>query len=210
MGVPNDADDAEHPKYGYLADGDQSVDEEAVEDYGVGYGAYTFQLKDEVSGAVGSVIEESIRTQTALVESWSETMDWALDDPDDGLDGVVRAYEVWMDAAADGFERVRDAAEGDEVDVEGFRDAYLRAANDAASEMLETNAFAAATGQSVAEALDAKQRADESAEETLHIGLATEGDVREVGERLVELERRQHAVEEKLDRVLDALTDGDA
>jgi BMFP domain-containing protein YqiC len=37
------------------------------------------------------------------------------------------------------------------------------------------------------------------------MGMATRDDVEEVGERLVELERRQHDVEEKLDRVLDAV-----
>jgi hypothetical protein len=34
------------------------------------------------------------------------------------------------------------------------------------------------------------------------MGFATTRDVEEVGERLVELERRQHAVEKKLDELL--------
>ena len=37
------------------------------------------------------------------------------------------------------------------------------------------------------------------------MGMATRGDVEEVGERLVELERRQHNLEEKIDRLLDAV-----
>jgi hypothetical protein len=37
------------------------------------------------------------------------------------------------------------------------------------------------------------------------MGFSTREDVEEVGERLVELERRQHEVEQKLDQILDHL-----
>ena len=51
-----------------------------------------------------------------------------------------------------------------------------------------------------------QQQADEASQETLRsLGFATEDDVVEIGDRLVELERRQHAVEQKLDRVLEHL-----
>jgi predicted nuclease with TOPRIM domain len=35
--------------------------------------------------------------------------------------------------------------------------------------------------------------------------MPTQSEIEEVGERLVELERRQHRVEEKLDRILEAV-----
>jgi hypothetical protein len=69
-----------------------------------------------------------------------------------------------------------------------------------------TSAFAAATGETLGAALDAKTQVDEATTDLLHAyGLAAADDIEEVGERLVELERRQHAVERKLDRVLDAI-----
>ena len=51
-----------------------------------------------------------------------------------------------------------------------------------------------------------RQEADDVSQETIaRLGFPTQDDVEEVGERLVELERRQHAVEEKVDRILDEL-----
>jgi hypothetical protein len=111
-----------------------------------------------------------------------------------------------MDAAETSFDRMGDAVEGEAVDPEELRDVWLRAANDAFTETMSTTAFAAATGQGVGDALDLRQASAEASEETLHaMGFASLGDVREVGERLVETERRLHAVESKLDRVLEAV-----
>jgi hypothetical protein len=127
---------------------------------------------------------------------------------DDGMQGSLRAYEAWMEAAETSFERMGDAIEGEDVDPEEFRDVWLRAANEGFKETMSTTAFAAATGQGVEEVLDVRQQIDDASEETLHaLGFATVGDVREVGERLVETERRLHAVEEKLDRVLDEVSE---
>jgi BMFP domain-containing protein YqiC len=58
--------------------------------------------------------------------------------------------------------------------------------------------------------LEARQEFDEATQDAIaEMGFSTRDDVAEVGERLVELERRQHDVEQKLDRVLDALDDGE-
>ncbi len=161
-------------------------------------------------------LERNVEAQAELVESFTETVDardtapssMAVDaeDVEDGVQGYARAYEVWMDAAEQMVEQTGDLAEGEDVDPAAFRNVWLDAANDAFKQVMSTTAFAAATGDAVGDALQARQEADETAEETLHtLGFATEGDVQEVGERLVELERRQHELETKIDRVLDAV-----
>jgi hypothetical protein len=54
--------------------------------------------------------------------------------------------------------------------------------------------------------MEMQQEADDMSQDTLEqLGFPTRDDVDEVAERLIELERRQHAVEQKLDRVLEQL-----
>jgi hypothetical protein len=126
----------------------------------------------------------------------------------DGIEGYNRAYEVWMGAAEELVERSADAAGGEDVDPSEFRDIWLRSANEAFKEVMTTSAFAAANGQLVERMLEMRQDADDVSQETIaQMGFPTQDDVDEVGQRLVELERRQHAVEEKLDRVIDVLED---
>jgi len=99
-------------------------------------------------------------------------------------------------------------ARGRDVDIEEFRDIWLNTANEAFKEVMSTTAFAKMTGETVGDVLELQEQADEAAQETLNsLGFATEGDVVEIGDRLVELERRQHAVEQKLDRVLEHVED---
>lgn len=153
-------------------------------------------------------LEQNMEAQAEFVESWSETVGNATDDDEisSGVRGYARAYKVWMDAAERMVERANDAFEGEDVEMEEFRDTWLNAANQAFKESMNTTAFAAATGQTVEQALEAQQQSQEAAETTLHsLGMPTESDVEEVGERLVELERRQQAVENKLDRVLEQI-----
>ncbi|WIV68255.1 poly(R)-hydroxyalkanoic acid synthase subunit PhaE [Natrialbaceae archaeon AArc-T1-2] len=153
-------------------------------------------------------LEENMEAQAQFVESWTQTVEETTDDEEmaDGVEGYARAYEAWMDASRQMVERVNDVAEGEDVDVEEFRDIWLNTANEAFKEVMSTTAFAKMTGETVGDVLDAQQQADETAESTLRtLGFATERDVVEVGDRLVELERRQHAVEQKLDRVLEEL-----
>ena len=116
---------------------------------------------------------------------------------------AVRRLDGWD---ADRLERLADATAEEDVPVTDLRDIWLSAANESFEEVMGTTAFAAATGQAVDEVLDAQSQVQAASQETLReLGLATRDDVQEVGERLVELERRQHAVEEKLDRVLEHL-----
>jgi hypothetical protein len=111
-----------------------------------------------------------------------------------------------MDAAKSMFERTSDAAQGEEVDPTELRDIWLQSANEAFKEVMSTSAFAAANGQLVEAMMDMQEEADDVTQDTIRqMGLPTRDDVMEVGERLVELERRQHRVEEKLDRVLEEL-----
>ena len=158
-------------------------------------------------------MEGNLNAQAEFVERWAEAVGDAAEDPAvaEGAEGYARAYETWMDASAQMVERLNDAVEGEEVEVEEFRDVWLQTANQAFKEIMSTSAFARMTGETVDEAMAIRQAADETAESTLHgMGFATEGDVAEVGDRLVELERRQHAVERKLDRVIAAIETDEA
>ena len=71
---------------------------------------------------------------------------------------------------------------------------------------MSTSAFAAANGQLVESMMEMRREADDVSQETLsQMGFSTRDDIDEVGERLVELERRQQDVEEKLDTIIDHL-----
>ncbi|MCU4752901.1 poly(R)-hydroxyalkanoic acid synthase subunit [Halobacteria archaeon AArc-curdl1] len=153
-------------------------------------------------------LETNMEAQAQFVESWSEAVEGTIEEDDlsEGVQGYSRAYEAWMDASDQMVERMNDVVEGEDVDLEEFRDIWLNTSNEAFKEVMTTTAFARLTGETVGDVLEAQQQADEAAETTLRtLGFATESDVVEVGDRLVELERRQHAVEQKLDRVLEHL-----
>ncbi len=155
-------------------------------------------------------VEDNMEAQAQFVESWSDAVGEVSDDTElsDGVDGYARAYETWMSASKQMVDRMNDAVEGEDVDIEEFRDIWLNTANEAFKDVMSTTAFARMTGETVGDVLEMQQQADEASQETLRmLGFATEEDVLEVGDRLVELERRQHAVEAKLDRVLDHLED---
>ena len=151
-------------------------------------------------------LQRNAQAQGEFVEAWRKSMESSADEVSggDAMMGYARAYETWMEASRLLFERVGDVMAGEEVDIEELRDIWLDAANDAFKDVMGTEAFAAAMGQSVSEVLDFAQQADDITSETWHsMGLASRPDVMEVGDRLVELERRQHAVEGKLDRILE-------
>lgn len=153
-------------------------------------------------------LEENMEAQAQFVESWAETVEGATDDAEigEGVEGYARAYEAWMDASERMVERMNNQLEGEDVEMEEFRDIWLNTANDAFKEVMSTTAFARMTGETVGDLMEAQQDAEEAAESTLStLGFATESQMLEVGDRLVELERRQQAVEEKLDRVLEEL-----
>ena len=183
------------------------------------------EMMEGMNDAISRSIEQNVQAQMAFIESWSDAFDGAMTeeatgdgDEDEmaetesitaeGMEGYGRAYEVWMDAAERMAERVGDAAQGEDVSITEFRDIWLQSANEAFSEVMSTTAFAAGTGQTVSQAMELQQQADDVAQDTLErMGFATREDVDEVGARLVELERRQHEVSAKLDRVLDAMED---
>ena len=167
------------------------------------------EMVEEMNEAVSESMEQNMQAQAAFVESWTEAVSESMledDELTEGMEGYNQATEVWMDAAERMFERSADAAQGEDVDPTEFRDIWLQSANEAFKEIMGTSAFAAANGQLIESMMEMRQQADEVSQETIaELGFPTRGDVEEVGERLIELERRQQDVEEKLDRVLDAL-----
>jgi hypothetical protein len=166
-------------------------------------------MVEQMNEAVAESFEQNMQAQAAFVESWTEALSDSVPEDEnlaEGVEGYNQAYEVWMDAAERMFERSADAAQGEDVDPTEFRDIWLQSANEAFKEIMGTSAFAAANGQLIETMMDMRQEADDVSQETIaELGFPTRGDVEEVGERLIELERRQQDVEEKLDRVLEAL-----
>ena len=170
------------------------------------WGEYVEQLNQSFVEA----FEQNMRMQTEFLDSLRDSLDdSSLDETTvDGMQGVSRAYEVWIEAADAQQELLTESLRGEEIDLESFRDLYLNAANEAFKEVMGTSAFAAATGQTVGEMLEASEQLDRMNQQTLQsVGFATEADIAEVGERLVELERRQHTLETKLDQVIEMLED---
>jgi hypothetical protein len=149
-------------------------------------------------------IEHNVELHAAATESLLKAFEGdGESEYESAIKGYSRMYETWMNASADALERYENAFAGEDVGIEEFREIWLEAANEAFKDIMTTSAFAAATGETVGAALDIKEEMDESANRTLgEMGFATTRDVEEVGERLVELERRQHAVEKKLDELL--------
>jgi len=167
------------------------------------------ELVEQMNDAVAESIEQNMEAQTAFVESWTDAVDDSIPEEDvvsEGIEGYAAAYEVWMDAAEEMFDRTTAAAEGEDVEPTEFRDIWLQSANEAFKEVMSTSAFASANGQLVEAMMEMQQDVDEVTQDTVaRMGMATRSDVEEVGERLVELERRQHELEGKIDRILDAV-----
>ncbi len=167
------------------------------------------ELAENMNEALAQSMEQNMEASAAFMDSWADAMADSVPDEDeltDGVEGYNDAYEVWIDAAEEMFERTSAAAEGEDVAVTEFRDIWLQSANQAFKKVMGTSAFAAANGQLVNAMMEMRDQADEIGEETLaEFGMPTQSDIEEVGERIIELERRQHRVEEKLDRILEAV-----
>jgi hypothetical protein len=167
------------------------------------------EMLENMNEAVARSMEQNMEASAAFVDSWASAMDDSMPSESElteGVEGYSAAQEVWIDAADEIFERTTAAAEGEDVAVTEFRDIWLQSANEAFKQVMGTSAFAAANGQLVSAMLEMRDQADEIGEETLaQLGMPTQSDIEEVGERLIELERRQHAVEEKLDRIIEAV-----
>jgi hypothetical protein len=167
------------------------------------------ELAENMNEALAQSMEQNMEASAAFMESWAEAMEDSMPEEDQmtsSVEGYSGAYEVWMDAAEEMFERTTDSAAGEEIALTEFRDIWLQSANEAFKEVMGTSAFAAANGQLINAMMDMRKQVDEFSEETLsELGMPTQSEIEEVGERLVELERRQHRVEEKLDRILEAV-----
>lgn len=152
--------------------------------------------------------ERNIDAQADFVESWMEALEASSDagTVENGLEGYAKAYQAWMEAAEKQVEQLTVSLEGEDISTEAFRDNWLQAANEAFKDVMSTSAFAATTGETIESVLDRMQETDEYAEDTLHtLGFATVGDVEEVGERLLDVERRQQSIEDKLETVIEEL-----
>jgi hypothetical protein len=167
------------------------------------------ELAENMNEALAQSMEQNMEASAAFMESWAEAMEDSMPEDDQitsSAEGYSGAYEVWTDAAEEMFERTADSAAGEEIELTEFRDIWLQSANEAFKEVMGTSAFAAANGQLINAMMDMRKQVDEFSEETLsELGMPTQSEIEEVGERLVELERRQHRVEEKLDRILEAV-----
>lgn len=153
-------------------------------------------------------VEQGAKSQRLLTEAWLSSVERATQQEtlDEAAESLLGAYEVWMRAAHETSEMVNDALEGEDIPAEQFRDTWLNAANLAFKEVMSTTMFSAATGQSIEDLLGFRRRTDEVAEAFLHeLGLPSQGDIEEVGTRLVELERRQHELTERIEEALSAV-----
>jgi BMFP domain-containing protein YqiC len=169
------------------------------------------QMVDDMNDAVADSIEQNMEAQAAFMESWADSLENSVPDEDaleEGLEGYSNAFDVWVDATEQVTERATDAAAGEDVDPTEVRDIWLQSANQAFKEVMSTSAFAQANGQLVEVMMQMQEEVDELTQDTVaQMGLPTGDDIEEVGERIVELERRQHAVEEKLDEILEHVED---
>jgi hypothetical protein len=176
------------------------------------FGTQWAEMAEQMNEAMSQSMEQNMEAQSAFMESWAEAMEMSVPEEGDvaeGFEGYSQAYEVWMDAAEQLLERTQDAASGEDVSLGELRDIWLQSANEAFKEVMGTSAFAAANGQMVESMMEMQEDLNEASEDALtQMGLPTQDQLDEVGERLVELERRQHAVESKLDRILDHLDGG--
>ncbi|MDS0282801.1 poly(R)-hydroxyalkanoic acid synthase subunit PhaE [Haloarcula onubensis] len=167
------------------------------------------EMVEEMNAAVADSMEQNMKAQATFVESWADAVEDSIpkeEELSEGFQGYNRAYEEWVDAAEQMIARSTDAAQGEDVDPAEFRDIWLKSANEAFKHVMGTSAFAAANGQLVESMMEMQQDAQEMNQDAIaQMGFPTRGDMDEVAERLVELERRQHAVEEKLDRIIEQL-----
>ncbi len=161
------------------------------------------RLIEEANESMLEATERQVETQTALVDQWFD----ALEDsrppaewPADWFVGYTQAYETWIDAMVEQYDLLLEDMEDGEVDLERLRDGWVAAANESFKELMTTDAFAALQGQAIAAALDAQEESQQTAAESLEsLGFATRRDVREVGDRLLEIERRLHELESTLE-----------
>ncbi len=164
------------------------------------------RMVDQMNDTVAKSVEQNIKAQASFVESWADAMEGSMPEEQalsEGFEAYSNAYEIWMESADELFERSRQASDGEAVPIEAFRDIWLQTANEAFKEVMSTSAFAAATGDVVESMLELQRESQTVSQDALaQMGIATQSELAEVATRLVEIERRQHSIEQKLDTII--------
>jgi prophage DNA circulation protein len=163
---------------------------------------------EEAFGRATEMFERGVEAQSEFAESMAMNVEGTAEDSEEipeMVEGFASAYELYAEATEEIFDMAAESyEEGEAPELTEMRNIWLEATNEAAKEVMSTQGFAAARGNATGSSLEAKKEFDESRDELLRsTGMATESTVVEVGERLVELERRQHEVEKKLDRLIE-------
>ncbi len=162
---------------------------------------------DQLNEAFADSIERNVEAQSALVTALTDSFIESIPEEEEfagGVEGYAKASEVWVEATEQLVEELTETVEGGGVNPEAIRDILVQASNEALSEVMSSSAFAAADGQAVKQVTERQRELQQMTEDSLaQAGMATQSDVSEVAKRLVELERRQHAVERKVDRILE-------
>ena len=92
------------------------------------------ELAENMNEAMAQSMEQNMEASAAFMESWADAMEQSVPDEDEfaeGIEGYNDAYEVWMDAADQMYERSVAAAEGEDVAITEFRDSWLQSAHEA-------------------------------------------------------------------------------
>ncbi len=161
---------------------------------------------EEAAEIATEAFERNAELGAAMTEAWFDAFDSQADEEnyEDAFEGYTKAAETWMEAYNDVAEGTANTIESGEFEAEEVRDIWLNAANQALKDVMTTSAFAAATGDTMKQAMEMKKQMDDAADDAIaEMGFATSADVTEVGERLVEVERRIHEVESKIDRLIE-------
>ncbi len=163
---------------------------------------------EEAFETAAEMFERGVEAQSEFAERVATNAEGAAEDSEEipeMVEGFANAYELYAEATEEVLDRAAESYEdGEAPDLAEMGDIWLEATNEAAKEVMSTSGFAAARGNATGSSLEAKNEFDESRDELLRsTGMATESTVVEVGERLVELERRQHEVEKKLDTLIE-------
>ncbi|MFB6165662.1 MAG: hypothetical protein ABEJ31_10935 [Haloarculaceae archaeon] len=159
--------------------------------------------------AARKTIEQTLEAQQRAIDGWADAVEGHTE-AESVVAGPARqvawAADIWLETLENGLTHLDDAFSAEGVDLEQLQTIWLHAADDAITDVGETEAFAdsiaaAAEGElgGIAWWRDVSESMFEAA------GLPTDRDVAEVGERLLALEYRQKAVEDKLEAVIDAV-----
>ncbi len=165
---------------------------------------------EKTNEAFMDAMEQNTKMQQEFIDSWTKNMEESQIDPEQMQElyqSYGDAFQKWTEATEEASEKIsQQVSEGEEVDIEEYRDIWLDAANEALKEIISTTAFAAAIGDILEDTSQTTQQIEKTVQDTLRTaGLATSKDIQEVGERLVELERRQHELQRKLEEVIENL-----